>query len=224
MKADNGKHEENPNVTNPFYIAWESVLNTVRLWTKYQFLCLLLLTIFTGSHQQFQGGHFPLLIENKIIKFYVLSLYGTCLAISSKIVGKLSDFPRIGHLTILFAGLVCHCIFYGSMMIYIHIYDSVEYLKSSLLHILCWSIISAIGDACILTQLPSIYPILLNRKPEVFANYKFWQSGAAAIAYFMQTSISFQLKIQINFVLIILGMLPLFIVPKVRILLQAKRV
>ena len=200
-----------------------SIYNTVKLWRSYQLLCLIGFTMFTGVDLQFNGGVFPLLINEKSTKFFILSIFGLTASISSLILGKLSD-KTFTRLQILIIGFVCKLTYYSYLYLQkekvLNLYqdkesnDGIEH--GDLVILITCALLMGIGDGCLLTQLSAIYPILLGKEPEVFANIKLWQSLSAAIVFFMHSSLTLVYKIKINLALLIIGYLPFVFCDSIR--------
>eukprot|EP01084_Bolivina_argentea_P063178 115403_1 len=203
-----------------------SVVNTVRLWTDFNLICLIGFTMFIGVDSQFNAAVFPLFIKDKSTKMFILSVFGLTASISSLIWGKLSDtiLPR---LQVLVTGFMCKMAYYSflylnkdtALLLYENSEDGTgnNYVLFSLI---IGALLMGISNGALLGQLSAIYPILLGKKPEVFANIKLWQSLSAASIFFMHSSLTLELKIKINLILLIVGYLPFVLWDSIRVKLM----
>ena len=191
----------------------QSIYKIFELWKDGRLWYLVPYTIYIGMDASFVSGVYPLLISETKNKFFIVSYCGIILAITSMIVGKLSD--KIGRLFVLMIAGFCEMIVY--FYIYVNVDGDAENIKVPILHSLVLGTLIGISSAGYLTQISAMYPIVLkSRNAEIFANLKLFQSFSQAIAFYIQPMISIPVLTQLNFTLLVCGLLPLIAVQSIR--------
>eukprot|EP01083_Nonionella_stella_P149459 474813_1 len=187
---------------------------TIKMWFTRSFLIILPMSIYSGVAQEFQFGEFPALIDGDSHTFYVLAAFGLSDAIFATIFGQISDL--VGRLPII---IIATCA-YGSVFAVLYLHDSTQ---RDLWILFVLGIVLGIGDAGYNTQILSLYPILLGRKPETYANFNFWQSSISSVCFFWHHHLAFDVKIIVYCTILTLSVLPLLLTKKGRQATQSRK-
>ena len=153
----------------------DNLRGAIKLWSNRDLQNTLFLIFYSGTYHVFEYGYFPVLISDKQRKFWALAMFGLFDAISSLLMGKISD--TIGKIPILSFGAACHLIVYIVLLLSdAKQFQFVWFLLSSLL---------GIGNGCFGTQINALLPILLPNAPkaDIFANAKFFKELSVSITF-----------------------------------------
>eukprot|EP01132_Coremiostelium_polycephalum_P002142 gene2142-2640_t len=138
---------------------------------------LIVALLYSGISQSFFFGVFPPL-SGKYYLGYIMAVFGTCDALGSVIMGKLSDI--IGRKSLIIFSTLC-CLG-GSIFAYI-IHTKIEENQIAL-YFICAGLLG-LADAGFNTLMYALIGIIYPRKGEsAVAVFKFVQSIASAIAFF----------------------------------------
>jgi len=162
------------------------IFSALKLLTQAQMLVLVPIMIYSGLSQTYIFGAFPPLIEDRSTKFFVLATVGATDALSSVVMGKLSD--RHGRVLVLLIGFLTA----GSAILFL-LFWHVSQADSYVFFLV--GVVLGISDGVFNTQ---IYVILGTwfdgRAEQAFANFKLFQAGSTAVAFLLDHSLGFRGK------------------------------
>ena len=173
-----------------------AVLASLTLLKDLRLLLLLPLIIYSGFSQSWIFGAFPPLILGNQHRFFVLAFLGAMDALSSYIMGKVSDV--VGRLPILLLGFVAHTAVFGYIVLgYAPAIvtgpnpdttggsGEVSYMQLDLVWFFVLALLLGVGDGVFNTQVYAILGTFFKLKAEAaFANFKLFQSLSTAVFYF----------------------------------------
>lgn len=175
------------------------VFSALKLLTKSQMLILVPIMIYSGLSQTFIFGAFPPLILDRSTKFFVLATVGATDAISSVVMGKLSD--KYGRVLVLLIGFLTA----GGAILFL-LFWHVSQADSYVFFLV--GVVLGVSDGVFNTQ---IYVILgtwfEGRTEEAFANFKLFQAGSTAVAFLLDHSLGFRGKCVLTGSWLVAGML-----------------
>lgn len=178
--------EETAVAPTKWMIIIGNLRSAVSLWKDHRLQLICPLIIYSGTIHVFQYGYFPTLITTKEWRFRCLAIFGFCDAVSSLVMGQISD--RIGRLPILMGGAM----FNGVIFVFLWTHFEFEEFNAMTGHFeLC--ILSGclgIGNGCIGPQIYALLPVLFEdvSKADVFANAKFFREISSSIAFGLYTA------------------------------------
>lgn len=167
------------------YDCGPAMLASLSLLQDSRMLALIGVMLYSGMSQSFIYGVFPPLVKTESQRFFVMSAFGAADALSSVIMGRLSD--RIGRMPIIAIGLLSHSAIYAYVMF---VYPSDGTPQADwLYYVLALGL--GLGDGVFNTQIYAILGTFFeDRADHAFANFKLFQSGSTMAAFLYGTFIT----------------------------------
>lgn len=175
------------------------IFSGLKLLGEMRMIVILPIIMYSGLSQNYIFAEYPTLIDSKSKKYYVLAVIGASDALSSATMGRLSD--KVGRFKVLLLGFVVH------LAAYLGLYFWDVDQDSNYIFFLA-GIAFGLGDGVFNTQIYAVVGTFFEKQTEhAFANFKLFQAGSSAIAFFYHSHFGFAVKSLICLVVLVLATL-----------------